>query len=192
MLRQIVLALMVSSAWVAHADTVAPATQKNATRPSKSAHQSATTAQSKKTKNTQTATPAKAKQAASATDEHSVYRLNFASPSKNIVCGGDVLPAYGGAKGVSCYIKQMDSKSSVEKPESCDGNWGNVFELGQSGEAGLGCYTDTPYAQQPDILPYGQTIRGDGWICLSLMTGMKCMNQQKHGFEIGRKRQVFF
>lgn len=122
----------------------------------------------------------------------SVYRLNFASPSQNIVCGGDVLKAYGGARGVSCYIKQMDSKPLQAKPKSCQHRWGQVFELAYIGRPALGCYNDTPYSLEPKILAYGKTMRGNGWACTSLPHGIKCVNSDRHGFEIGRKKQKFF
>lgn len=122
----------------------------------------------------------------------SVYRLNFASPSQNIVCGGDVLKAYGGARGVSCYIKQMDSKPLQAKPKSCQHRWGQVFELAYIGRPALGCYNDTPYSLEPQILAYGKTMRGNGWACTSLPHGIKCVNSDRHGFEIGRKKQKFF
>ncbi|SSY70921.1 DUF6636 domain-containing protein [Alysiella crassa] len=122
----------------------------------------------------------------------SVYRLNFASPSQNIVCGGDVLKTYGGARGVSCYIKQMDSQPLQAKPKSCQHRWGQVFELAYIGRPALGCYNDTPYSLEPKILAYGKTMRGNGWACTSLPHGIKCVNSDRHGFEIGRKKQKFF
>lgn len=232
-----ILALVLSSAWLAHADIVATTNQviektqkaekplpnfkkitekaeKTAEKAAKKSAESSAEKSSKKVteksvkstaektveksvekpveKTAKSAKPATEKASNTATEHDSVYRLNFASPSKNIVCGGDVLPAYGGAKGVSCYVVQMDNKPLIAKPKSCDGKWGNVFELGKSSQANLGCYTDTPYSQNPRILSYGKTIRGDGWYCTSLSTGMKCVNDQKHGFEIGRKQQVLF
>lgn len=122
----------------------------------------------------------------------SVYRLNFASPSQNIVCGGDVLKEYGGARGVSCYLKEIDTKPLQAKPKSCNHKWGQVFELAYIGSPAMGCYNDTPYSLEPQILPYGKTMRGKGWACTSLAQGIRCVNSDKHGFEISRKKQKFF
>lgn len=127
-------------------------------------------------------------------DITSVYRLNFASPSQNIICGGDVLPTYGGAKGVSCYIKKMDNLSKMRKlkPASCTDNWGQVFELGRTGKSRMACYTDTPYSQKPKTLAYGQMVKSEGWHCTSLVQGMKCVNKQGNGFELSREKQILF
>lgn len=130
-----------------------------------------------------------------APDITSVYRLNFTTPSKNIICGGDVLPTYGGAKGVSCYVKKMDTLANIRKykPASCRDKWGQVFELGKNSKSKIACYTDTPYSQKPQTLSYGQMVKGDGWHCSSSPEkGMKCVNRVGSGFEIGREKQSLF
>lgn len=130
-----------------------------------------------------------------ADDEFIPYHsINFATPSKNIVCGGDV-PAKNGEKawhGVSCYVTQIEGTPPIKRPKDCEFDWGQEFVLGRTGKPEMTCYSDYSYHLNPPILAYGKTIRGKGWQCSSSEKGMRCENSQKHGFEISRKQQRFF
>lgn len=122
------------------------------------------------------------------------YQINFATPSKNIVCGGDE-PARDGfpaGQGVSCYVREIEGTPPEKRPKDCEFDWGQEFVLDRTGKPRMTCYSDFAYHPEPPVLAYGQTIRGKGWQCSSSEKGIRCENSQKHGFELGRKQQRFF
>ena len=110
----------------------------------------------------------------------------FRSPSGRINC------MYGHASGgVVCEIPQPD-RPIRPKPRDCQLDWGGNFSLSRIGRAEMGCVGDTVASPNSRVLPYGQTLSGNGWQCTSRTTGMTCTNRQGHGFEISRRRQRLF
>lgn len=51
------------------------------------------------------------------------------------------------------------------------------------------CYSDFGYNPNAKRLPYGQSIKGKGWICTSQKTAMRCVNKDGKGFLLSRKKQ---
>ena len=112
---------------------------------------------------------------------------DFQSPDGNVICG-DV----GGM--LMCYLHKQDNKKpALPKPKDCDGDWGDMFSLEARGKAKIECSFDYPFQTQGvKTLPYGSSIKGSGWQCMSEKTGMICKNSQGHGFTLNRKKQTLF
>lgn len=128
-------------------------------------------------------------------------RLEFVSPSKNIKCQGDfasdVSSNEKGWDGVECSVfKDNMSQPELPQPKDCDLDSITVFQLTPQGKAkrDLGCSGDPYYNPNPEVkvLPYGKTLHGKGWQCTSSKQGMRCINRDKHGFELNQRRQMMF
>ena len=90
----------------------------------------------------------------------------FRSPSGNVHC----VP--GDAPGaVECEIREP---ARPIRPELRD------------------CEGDPIFNDEHRVLPYDQTLRGNGWQCTSKPSGMTCSNSRGHGFEISSRRQRLF
>lgn len=113
--------------------------------------------------------------------------LRFRSPSGNIECMmNDQLGGYA-----FCGLS-VDRQSYTDRPEDCDADWGNFFEVGREGEGTLACVSDYFYGPPEFTLPYGARITFSGMTCLSEQTGMTCTNASGGGFSINRRRQSVF
>lgn len=109
----------------------------------------------------------------------------FRSPSGNVHC----MP--GDAPGaVECEIRGP-ARPIRPKPRDCELDWGGRFSLSRNG-AQIICAGDTIFNDEHRVLPYGQTLRGNGWQCTSKTTGMTCSNSRGQGFEISSRRQRLF
>ena len=109
----------------------------------------------------------------------------FRSPSGNINCMYDHSPGV-----VECQIPQPD-RPVRPKPRDCELDWGGRFSLSRNG-AEIVCAGDTIFNDEHRVLPYGQTLRGNGWQCTSKTAGMTCSNSRGQGFEISSSRQRLF
>lgn len=117
--------------------------------------------------------------------------LEFRSPSGNIRCLGDGDDGSGSInRGVFCSMNGWDEA----KPRDCDLDWTPVLRLNPAGAArktGV-CHGDIVHHPEAKILPYGQSVRGQGWQCVSRADGIRCTNGKKRGFHISRSRQAVF
>lgn len=132
--------------------------------------------------------------------------LQFSSPSQNILCKGDKVPPEGDAegykKGVECSVfsgeGRMPTLPELPTPKDCDVSPGiTVFSVEASGPAKREaiCQQASYYQGLEDsiaVLPYGETLRGQGWQCTSSERGMHCENGEKNGFSLSRARQETF
>ncbi len=112
----------------------------------------------------------------------------FHTPSGNIQCtyGED----FGTQADVRCEIVERNGPPARPKPASCNGSWGHVFWLRESGPVQMDC--DAPYGGEPsgDVAGYGQTADyGGGFRCTSEKTGFTCVNRDGHGFFLSRAAQ---
>lgn len=120
------------------------------------------------------------------------YAKNFQSPSKNIVCMGDSLyqdNVFPVRHGVSCYIfKHQHQRTTTADEKSCDLDWTDGYYVQKNTKAGYQglCHGDIFWKVNAKVLPYGQTVKGNGWQCTSLKTGMQCTNYQGSGFKISQ------
>lgn len=132
--------------------------------------------------------------------------LQFSSPSQNILCKGDKVPPEGDAegykKGVECSVfsgeGRMPTLPELPTPKDCDVSPGiTVFSVEASGPAKREaiCQQASYYQGLEDsiaVLPYGETLRGQGWQCTSSERGMHCENGEKNGFDLSRGSQKLF
>lgn len=115
---------------------------------------------------------------------------DFQTPSENIVCSTRAEVNENG--GVTCLIRDINSKPIISRPKDCDGDWGNMFYVSATGKTKLACYSDHPFDQYPLTLNYGDTIKGKTYQCTSQKTGMTCMNKELHGFTLSKDSQNIF
>lgn len=127
------------------------------------------------------------------------YRQVFATPSGNILCGGDSFKrpqAKLYRHDVYCFVYQNKAM-----PQSCkrnpSGDVGMNFTLKQRGKAQMSCAffefaPDNIGESETRTLKYGETVRGTGWWCKSETTGLRCQNDSGRGFFINRSRYELF
>ena len=124
----------------------------------------------------------------------------FDAPGGGISCLGDndlgVHPEYGvfctlaGRTRLARYADDA-AASDPANPESCE--QGAMFILREPGRARVLC----TIPDHPDGLGLlgkikGETVKGKGWQCSVRPSGIRCANQNGHGFEINREKQRLF
>ena len=129
-------------------------------------------------------------------------QFEFTSPSRNIRCQGDRAASDddSGFNGVECSVFSGNGRGpsvpELPAPKDCDLDSITVFTIKETGKAKryAACTGDTYYNinNSVRVLPYGETVRGKGWQCVSNPQGMRCENTQQHGFSINRSRQNLF
>ena len=129
--------------------------------------------------------------------------FEFTSPTGNIRCRGDRAPDPHvrddeGFNGVECSVYSGGGREPslpvLPKPDCDVGGFTTVFEVEKTGKATryVGCSGDPYYNLDSPKLPYGKTVKGDGWQCTSSKEGMRCENADGHGFHLNRRRQKLF
>ena len=112
-----------------------------------------------------------------------VAAQDFKSPSGNIHCS-----FYGNV--VRCDI--IEHTATYKAPVSCENDYGQSFAVSSRGAGEALCVTDSTYNNRNLVLPYGQTIEGNGVFCLSREDGVRCTNLDGGGFHLSRKEQRVF
>ena len=114
--------------------------------------------------------------------------LFFRSPSGNINC----VLGTGDDAYVRCDIAEF-TPSFSRPPAECDLDWGDSFEITVTGRKGaLGCHGDTAFSEESFTLGYDDVLIFGGFACTSERTGMSCINERGHGFEISKTKQRVF
>ncbi len=111
----------------------------------------------------------------------------FRSPSDNIHCAIMDLDDY---KGVRCDLR--DAMITYPRPKDCDLDWGDAFEVADTGKGAPLCAGDTVEVPDARVLQYGETISRAGLSCTSRRSGMTCKNAEGHGFTVSRGGQKVF
>ena len=129
-------------------------------------------------------------------------QFEFISPSGNIRCQGDHAASDEdeGSKGVECSVfsgaGRLPTLPKLPKPKDCDMVGITVFSVEATGKATrlAVCIGDTYYnlSGSVPVLPYGKTVQGDGWQCTSSKEGLRCENDDGHGFHLSRSQQKLF
>jgi hypothetical protein len=117
----------------------------------------------------------------------------FSTPTGNIRCqsgtSGD--PAQS-QRALRCDIGVSDARVPP-KPADCTlEGWGSSFGIAATGEADRLCVDDVVGAQHMPVLRYGWHWRNGPFTCLSRRAGLRCWNNDGHGFELSRARQTLF
>ena len=131
----------------------------------------------------------------------SLGNLEFTSPSKNIRCQGD-RPAdpssnFKGYNGITCSVyRNNNTIPKLPHPKDCPLDSLTVFTMHSTGKSAreAQCSGDPYYNFDTPVkaLPYGETLRGNGWHCSSSTNGIRCENKSGHGFELNQHRQRLF
>src|SRR4051812_13204261 len=105
----------------------------------------------------------------------------FQLPSKNIGC----------ATGEGVLVCDVLSGLSPEPKRKCEVDWTGM-EMERLGPAQPRCAGDTAYDQKSPVLQYGRSWAKDGFSCESAQTGLRCRNQEGHGFTLSRENWAQF
>jgi hypothetical protein len=110
----------------------------------------------------------------------------FESPSGNIGC------VIGGGF-TRCDIRNHSWPLPPEPP-TCEFDYGQAFGIGRADEPGeILCASDTAFATDAEVLPYGERIAFHRFRCASKQKGMRCVNRKtKHGFFLSKEEYRLF
>jgi hypothetical protein len=77
------------------------------------------------------------------------------------------------------------------RPADCDFDWGHAVELSLGRRGALACVSDSIVGIQGETdgsreLPYGDSARYRGIVCISTEVGVRCATRNGHGFLISR------
>ncbi len=118
----------------------------------------------------------------------------FLSPSGNIFCEarlGNFRGETTATVSLTCEISQSSAKLPP-KPSDCELDWGKRFYVEARGKAIRGCHGDSIFNPTVPVLPYGKVWQVGGFRCDTTTIRLRCVNLDKHGFELSRARQVLF
>jgi hypothetical protein len=101
----------------------------------------------------------------------------FQMPSKNIGC----------TEGEDVLVCDVLSGLKPEPDEECELDWTGM-EMERLGPSQPRCAGDTAYVQSAPVLEYGQAWQRNGFLCVSMKTGLDCTNEDSHGFTLSRER----
>jgi uncharacterized protein DUF6636 len=100
----------------------------------------------------------------------------FQMPSRNVGCAFE-------SGTLRCDIL---SGLVPEPSGSCELDW-TGFVIDASGPAEPECAGDTVYDGSSPVLAYGEGWARQGILCVSRQSGLRCMNADRHGFELARQ-----
>lgn len=119
----------------------------------------------------------------------------FMMPSGNIACmfyGGKIVRCDLMNYGTLNLVGLNNAYIPISKANCPVGNWGDAFELSQTGRASPLCHGDTIYDPNLPKLNYGSSLTKNNITCQSQSNGLTCKNTSGHGFFINRNAQQFF
>jgi hypothetical protein len=115
---------------------------------------------------------------------------SFHTPSKNIYC---MASESEDANFLDCEILVMTRQAPLmPRPDDCDLEWGNRFQVGEANDAYLGCTGDTLRDDTGQTLAYGTSFQSGGITCTSSEKGLECRNGDGHGFFLSKGKQELF
>ena len=114
----------------------------------------------------------------------------FQSPSGNIFCEVN-RDEWSGKTTVSlsCEVNKSTAKLPP-KPSDCGLEWGKLFYVEARGKAIRYCGNDVLFNPTLPVLPYGEVWQVGGFRCDATTVRVRCVNLDKHGFELSRARQI--
>jgi hypothetical protein len=101
----------------------------------------------------------------------------FQMPSKNIGC----------TEGENVLVCDVLSGLKPEPDRQCELDWTGM-EMERLGPSQPRCAGDTAYVQSAPVLEYGEAWQRNGFICVSMTTGLDCTNEDSHGFTLSREQ----
>lgn len=117
--------------------------------------------------------------------------VGFRTPSGNIGC--EYASGFTTLQGPSlrCDIRSR-LKPLPPKPNGCDLDWGDSYEMRTTGRAYVVCHGDTAIDPRNRVVRYGQTWSRTGFTCVSKAIGLRCTNRSGHGFFLSRRHSYRF
>ena len=115
---------------------------------------------------------------------------SFHTPSKNIHC-----LAIEGDNGASidCEVLAKAKMAPIApRPADCDLEWGNRFELEETGRGYLACTGDTVRDNAGLELEYGKSFTIGHISCTASEKGLECLNAEGHGIFLSKAKQRVF
>lgn len=117
---------------------------------------------------------------------------SFKSPSGNIFCIA-VRDNFNERNTVSLSCELVESTAKLPvKPSDCDLDWGKRFYVEARGKALRACHGDTISNPNYPTLGYGKLWQVGGFRCDITSARLRCVNLERHGFELSKARQVLF
>ncbi len=110
------------------------------------------------------------------------------TPTGNIFCRVEKV---AGNTLLTCQVSQSTAVIPP-KPKDCNLEWGNRFLMSERGKSEWACYGDVLYSPSLKRLEYGQTRKIAGFTCDLTIARLRCINLDKHGFELSRAAQKLF
>lgn len=101
----------------------------------------------------------------------------FQMPSKNIGC----------TEGEDVLVCDVLSGLNPEPDGECELDWTGM-EMERLGPSQPRCAGDTAYVQSAPVLAYGEAWQRNGFLCVSMKTGLDCTNEDSHGFTLSREQ----
>ncbi len=111
----------------------------------------------------------------------------FQTPSGNIHCAAY---AEGQTNNLRCDLVQNAVRPP--RPADCDLDWGDAVTMNNRGKAGWLCHGDTVQNPQNPVLQYGKVWKAGGFRCEATTARLRCVNTDRHGWEISRSKQTIF
>lgn len=115
--------------------------------------------------------------------------FTFETPSENIQCD---VGLGGGGSDIHCTIIVINGPSPFPKPGNCTSDWGHDFYMNNRGPVSVGCQPLNTNKDGWDKAEYGVTGEFGGFTCHSATTGLRCSNEDGHGFFLSRAVQNVF
>ena len=115
--------------------------------------------------------------------------VSFRTPSGNIGC------VYASGLGLPATLR-CDIRSRLKplppKPRGCGLDWGDSYELRETGRAIVTCHGDTAIDPRSRVLRYGASWARGRFACASRLQGLRCRNASGHGFFLSRQHSYRF
>ena len=114
----------------------------------------------------------------------------FQSPSGNILCEVHAFEDESTPRisSLSCTISQSNAKLPP-KTINCEVGY---FHMMARGKAIGDCTSANNFDPAIPVLPYGKVWQVGGFRCDATTVRVRCVNLDKHGFELSRARQILF
>lgn len=113
----------------------------------------------------------------------------FQTPSGNIHCA-----AYAdGANRAELRCDLVQNTARIPpRPADCELDWGDAFGMNNRGQAERICHGDTVQNPKNPVLQYGKRWSAGGFRCDATQSRLRCVNTDRHGWELSRSKQIVF
>ena len=113
----------------------------------------------------------------------------FETPSQNIQCS---VGEGAATSDIICTIIERSGPPAATRPFGCQFDWGHTFSMNNRGPAQIECVRTNKSRDGFDRAEYGVTGEFGGFTCHSAQTGLRCQNEDGHGFFLSRRKQSIF